>query len=321
MEETIRSFAKQFEWDAKIENEKKIKRTGKYILCGMGGSHLQGDVMQNAYTGLDLSVYQDYGLPAWPDKVLKDTLIIVSSYSGNTEETISAFEEAIKKGYPVAVSTTGGKLLEMAKANEVPYVQIPDTGVQPRAALGYTFKALAAILGKEDIIHAATELGAALNPSEFEEEGKQLAKMIHGRIPIVYASNHNYAIAYNWKIKLNETGKIPAFYNVFPEVNHNEMTGFAGSEETKPLNDKFYFLFLRDEEDHSRIKRRMEVMAEQLQARKFPVKTIVTEGATKLQKIFTSLVIADWTAYHTALLYNNESEQVPMVEEFKKLLG
>ena len=124
MEEAIRNFAKQFEWEPKIENEEKLQRTGKYILCGMGGSHLQGDVMQNAVSNLDLSVHEDYGLPGWPDEVLKKTLIIASSYSGNTEETVSAFKEAVEKGYPVAVSSIGGKLIELAKEHGIPYIQV-----------------------------------------------------------------------------------------------------------------------------------------------------------------------------------------------------
>ena len=98
-----------------LENEEKLERTGKYLICGMGGSHLQGDVMQNVAPSFDLSVHQDYGLPEWSDEVLRKTLIIASSYSGNTEETVSAFEEAIEKKYPVAVSSIGGKLIELAK--------------------------------------------------------------------------------------------------------------------------------------------------------------------------------------------------------------
>src|SRR3989338_6318508 len=173
MEQAIRNFAKQFEWEPKIENEDKLVRTGKYLICGMGGSHLAGDVFQTAANGFDLSVHQDYGLPAWPDDVLKKTLVIASSYSGNTEETVSAFEEAVKKGYPVAAIAVGGKLIELAKEYGVPYIQMPDTGIQPRSALGFSFKALAKLTGREDLLQEAGKLASALRSDDFENPGKQ----------------------------------------------------------------------------------------------------------------------------------------------------
>jgi len=321
MEEAIRNFAKQFEWKPKIENEDKLQRTGKYIICGMGGSHLQGDVMQNAISGFDLSIHQDYGLPGWPDEVLKKTLIVASSYSGNTEETVSAFEEAIKKGYSVAVSSTGGKLIELAKEHGIPYVQIPDTGIQPRSALGFTFKALAAIVGQDDMLQQASALAIDLKPEEFEEQGKKLAETLKGRVPIIYTSNKNYSIAYNWKIKFNETGKIPAFYNLFPELNHNEMNGFDAADSTRDMTKNFHFIFLKDAQDHPRIQKRMEILEKQLKDRGLQVEVFNLEGSTSLHKIFSSLLLADWTALYMAKLYGTEPEQVPMIEEFKKLIA
>ena len=102
MEETIRNFPKQFGLEPKIENADKRRAWERYIICGMGGSHLQGDVFQNAVPGFDLTVHRDYGLPEWRDDVFRQTLTIVSSYSGNTEEALSSFDEALKNRYPVA---------------------------------------------------------------------------------------------------------------------------------------------------------------------------------------------------------------------------
>ena len=321
MEEAIRNFAKQFEYDPKIENEDKLQRTGKYIICGMGGSHLQGDVFQNAVPGFDLSVHQDYGLPGRPDDVLKQTLIIASSYSGNTEETVSAFQEAAEKGYPLAVISTGGKLIEMAKEHNIPYIQIPDTGIQPRSALGFTFKALAKMVGREDIVEEAGKLAQTLKPEALEEDGKEMVKHLAGKVPVIYASTRNYSVAYNWKIKFNETSKTPAFYNLFPELNHNEMNGFDVSDSTKQVTSPFFFLFLRDSEDHPRIQKRMQVLHDQLHARGLPIIFIDLEGNSRLERIFSSLLLADWTALHLARHYERDPEQVPMIEEFKKSLG
>ncbi|MBI1971610.1 MAG: bifunctional phosphoglucose/phosphomannose isomerase [Candidatus Wildermuthbacteria bacterium] len=320
IEKAIKNFPKQFEWEPKIGNKKNWKQFSSFILAGMGGSHLVGDIFQAVAPGFNLSVHQDYGLPAWPLVVLKDTLVIASSYSGNTEETLSAFEEAVSRQIPVAAISIGGKLLEMAKKQGVPYIQIPDTGIQPRMATGYMFKALSKITGREDLLSQAGEF-ARLRPEEFQERGKELAQKLKGKIPVAYASNRNYCIAYIWKITFNETAKIPSFYNVFPELNHNEMTGFDVKPATKGLSNKFHFVFLRDSEDEQRIQKRMEVLKRLYEERGLGVEIIDLQGSSRMERIFSSLLLADWAAYHTAKLYGVEPEQVPMVEDFKKLIS
>ncbi|MBI2642472.1 MAG: bifunctional phosphoglucose/phosphomannose isomerase [Candidatus Wildermuthbacteria bacterium] len=321
MEEAIKNFPKQFEWEPVIENKDKLKSYQGYVLAGMGGSHLQGDVFQTVVPGFNLSVHQDYGLPSWPLEVLKNYLVIASSYSGNTEETVSVFEEAVEKGVPIAVLATGGKLLELAKKHSAPYIQVPDMGIQPRAALGFTFLALAKMVGREDIVSEARKLASVLNVETARTKGEELAKVLRGKIPVVCASQKNYSLAYNWKIKFNETGKIPAFYNLFSELNHNEMTGFDVIESTRPLSEKFHFIFLQDSNDHPQIQKRMEITKKLYEERELKVEMISLEGRSALERMFSSLLIADWTAYHIALHYGTEPEQVPMVEEFKKLIS
>ena len=321
MEEAIRNFAKQFEYEPEIKNAEKLGEFEKFVLVGMGGSHLQGEILQAVCPALDLVVHRDYGLPKLSENILKNSLFVASSYSGNTEETISAFEEAIEKGYPVAVSSIGGTLIELAKQHEVPYVQIPDTGIQPRSALGFTFKVLAKLTGQEEALREAATLASQLAPEDYEEQGKKLAATLKGRVPVIYSSRRNEAVAYNWKIKCNETGKIPAFYNVFPELNHNEMTGYDVTDSTRSLVENFHFVFLKDNEDHPRIQKRMEVLEKQLSRRGLSVEVVNLEGPTQLFKIFSSLLLADWTAFYTAWQYERDPEQVPMIEEFKKLIS
>ncbi len=320
MEHSIHNLLKQFAWEPNIENESKWKRHETYLLVGMGGSHLQGDIFQTIAPGFNLSVHQDYGLPPWPLDTLKKTLVIASSYSGNTEETLSAFQEAVERRIPVAALSIGGKLLTLAKEQTVPYVQIPDTGIQPRAALGFTFKALAKLVGRDDIVHEAAALTQRLEASDLEKEGKELAETLRGKIPVIYASNKNYSIAYNWKIKFNETAKIPAFYNLFPELNHNEMTGFDVVDSTRSLSEKFSFLFLKDSDDHPRIQKRMGILQGLFDERGLPVRILELREGSRLSKVFSSLLLGDWVSYHLAEYYGVEPEQVPMVEEFKKLM-
>ena len=112
MKESIENFAKQFEYEPVIENQENWHKAKKFLLCGMGGSHLQGDILQMLNPALDFLVYSDYGLPK---NIEKDRLIIASSYSGNTEETISAFKEAVERGFPLVASSIGGKLIKLTK--------------------------------------------------------------------------------------------------------------------------------------------------------------------------------------------------------------
>ena len=222
-----------------------------------------------------------------------------------------------------AAISVGGVLLERAKASGVPYVRMPDTGIQPRSALGFSTLGLLKITGNEEGLRETSRAAGALDPVIFEARGKELAGMLRGYVPIIYTSSRNAAVGYSWKIKFNETVKIPAFANVFPELNHNEMTGFDRTAETRPLAEKFFFIFLRDSADHAKITRRMEVTERLLRNRGLGTAVLEMEekNSSAFYKVFSSLLLADWAAYYTAEIYGVEGEQVPMVEEFKRLIS
>ena len=173
-------------------------------------------------------------------KISRDETLILSSYSGNTEEVISAFEKGIEHNLSIVIISTGGKLIELAKKHSISYIQMPDTNIQPRNAIGYSLKALLKVIGDEKTLEELSKLSESLNPSEYEEEGKELAEKLKSKVPVIYSSTRNMPIAYNWKIKFNETGKIPAFYNVFPELNHNEMAAYGGSGKKQDTITKQY---------------------------------------------------------------------------------
>lgn len=321
MSEAILDFPKQFEYKPAVENKRNFVKKNKFIVVGMGGSHLNGDMIQRLYPDFPVVVHQDYGLPNIPAQELKKSLIVCSSYSGNTEEVLSAYKEAQKKDLALAAISIGGKLIGYAKKDGVPYVQMPDTGIQPRSALGFSFMGLLKILGREKELREMSKLAKLLKPKPIEPKGKALAKRMKDRIPIIYSSRKNWTIAWNWKIKLNETGKVPAFYNVFPELNHNEMNGFDVTARSRHLSERFYFLILKDNSDHKKIQKRMKVVEKLYKDRNLGVETLELKGKTSAEKIFNSLILADWIAVYTAQLYGLESEQVPMVEEFKKLIA
>lgn len=319
MYETIKKFPEQFRYVPKLENGASLPAWEKYVAVGMGGSHLPADLLLSWKPSLDVVVHSDYGLPTLPD--IEKRIIIALSYSGNTEEALDAFEEALRRKLPVAAVATGGKLLERAKREKIPYVELPKTGIQPRMALGLSLHALLRILGDKEGLQESASLAELLRPGDLEGQGRELAERLYGCVPIVYASTRNRSIAYNWKIKFNETGKIPAFWNVVPELNHNEMTGFDVVPKTKSLSDRFFFILLEDAEDDSEIQTRMKVLKNLYRDRGLRTETVSIRGESRLHAMFSSLLLADWVAYSTAEKYGVEPEQVPMVEEFKKLIA
>lgn len=320
MNEAIKNFPKQFAYKPEIKNSAEFSRFTKFVVVGMGGSHLAADLLKVWDMYLDIIIHEDYGLPALSDAESKQRLIVLSSYSGNTEEVLDALEKAREKQLTVVAVAVGGKLLELAKNYNLPYIQMPDTGIQPRSALGFSFKAFLKIIGNEEALKETEKLADSLKPEDAEKAGQALAKRLKGFIPVIYSSRKNSAIAYNWKIKFNETGKIPAFYNVFSELNHNEMTGFDAQESTKNLARNFYFLILKDADDSPSIKKRMAILEKLYQDRGLNIESLEMNSKNIFHKIFSSLLLADWTAYYTAQIYGVEAEQVPMVEEFKKLM-
>lgn len=288
-------------------------------VIGMGGSHLAAGVLKTLEPRLPIDVNHDYlitDLKPGPDR----TLYIASSYSGNTEEVISGLHQLLEADKSVAVMTTGGELLELASFYHLPMIQLPADGIQPRSALGYATVGLALLLGRSDISQRLAALPNELDRQKTVEAGQSLAKRLHNKIPVIYTTTIKEALAYNWKIKFNETGKIPAFYNLYPELNHNEMTGFDRVEANAGLSDPFYFLHLTLFDDHPQNLKRVELTDRLYREKGLSSEIIQSKEVNKYRAVFESLLTADWAAYHIALANGSEPEQVPMVERFKRLL-
>jgi glucose/mannose-6-phosphate isomerase len=320
MYETIVKTASQFAFEPRIINEENLKKTAGYVVVGMGGSHLAIELIKRWQPELEVISHQNYGLPKLAQAELKKRLIIFSSYSGNTEEVIDSYLKAGEMGLNRAVITVGGKLLELAKKDEVAYIEMPNGNIQPRSALPLSLISFLQILGQKEMLAEVKKLQSDFHPENFEAEGKKLAETLHGRIPVIYTSAQNEILGYIWKINFNETGKIPAFNNVVPELNHNEMNGFGVEKTTTGLSRNFYFLFLSDQDDYDKIKKRMEVTAKLYADRNLPSETITLGESNPFLKVFNSLAMVEFAAYFTAKNYGLEAEQVPMVEEFKKML-
>ena len=312
--EAIKSLQKQLQYQPKLVNSDKLGKYERFVFVGMGGSALAPDLLRISNPKLDILIHRDYGLPDLPDKVLQNSLIILNSYSGNTEEVLDAFKLALSKNLLMAVVSIGGKLLELARQNSIPYVEMPDWGLEPRLSLGLNLKALLKVLGQDQ----ALDMVSQIKLEDSEKTGKEIAERLRGFVPIVYSSRKNGPIAYAWKVKINETAKKPSFSNVFPELNHNEMAGFHPSEVSKLLSQNFHFIFLKDETDNPRVIKRMEVTAKLFQNQKLNVETIELTGDNTFAKIFSSLQLADWVSYYIAKEYDIDPADISTIEEFKK---
>lgn len=308
-----------------IEVNKNVRISGDFdsiILAGMGGSGHPGDLLNAlGLTNLPLTVYRSYGLPRIYGK---KPLVIASSYSGNTEESITAYQSAKQKGYGLAVNTAGGKLEEYAKADKAPLIKIDYAGFQPRHTLNASVTGLATALANSnlaqdisaDLLRIADVLDKKI-PS-LENAGKELAQKLKNSVPVFTSSNALAFAAKNFKIQTNENAKTPAFWNEFPELNHNEMVGF--SNPNQDYSGKFHVVILRDADDNPRTKARMDVTKELYESWGVAVTEFAVEGRTLAEKIFYAVSFGLWTTYYLALEYGTDPVPVAGVENFKKKL-
>ena len=321
MSDAIKEFPKQFLYDPEIENAGAFRGGNIAVVVGMGGSHLAADLLKIRDPFISLIIHEDFGLPSLSDEKLQECLIILNSYSGNTEETIDAYEKAHEFRLSTLVISSGGRLLERAKENKTPFIRLPHLNIQPRMAIGLFLRALLHAVKRDDLMNETAALVESLKKLDQEYEARKLFERIKKRVPIIYASSRNRGVAYNWKIKFNETAKIPAFYNVVPELDHNEMTGFDSTPETVKLSENFYFLFLKDANDDVRVQKRMSVLNTMYRQRGLRGEMLeIDSSAGVFHGIFSSLLLADHAALKLAEFYGVDPENVPIVEEFKKML-
>lgn len=309
----IISFPKQFLWKPEIEYGKNLSlKSGMRIaICGMGGSALAGDIIRSWRDWDNIITHRDFYLP----KESFDFVIAVS-YSGNTEETLTSFELALKKRIPVVAVSSGGKLEELSRLHKTPFIKLP-AGFEPRQTLGYMLKALAAILAPRHL--GELEKLSALNPLLFKKKGEELSHKIFGKIPLIYSSAKLETLAYNWKIRLNETAKLPAFSAIIPEVFHNEMTSFDMGRKLRGLKNKFFFIILTDDKNFPETQKRIQIFKNLFTKKEFSVEIIKFTDKSYLESFFEAVILADWTSYFLALEAKVNPEEVPWVEEFKKL--
>ena len=310
-EEGILGIPRQFEYKPEIINKDKIRPFKKIIILGMGGSRLAGDILNMVKPELDIYIHSDYDLPLLCTEILQDALIITNSYSGNTIEPISGAKMAIEQGLNLVIVDSGGELLTLAKEKQIPHVTLPHSELPPRMMLGQDLMAIAELI---DFDTHDLEACRGIDANTLKPTGTQVARQIGSAIPLIYTSERLNELGYIWKIILNETAKMPAFHNRFPEADHNEIAGFQGD-----WASGFHCIFLRDELD-VRIGQRMDLTAELFRAHDILVATVPLEGPSLVRQIIQSVIIAHWTALELATTNNVEPLAVLEIEDFKKKL-
>jgi glucose/mannose-6-phosphate isomerase len=321
MEEQLHHFNTQFSWDPLVEHADNLPHHFSHVIvCGMGGSHLGARLLLRHDPSLDLSLHSDYGLPRQSRNRLQDALLVASSYSGETEETIDAARRAVEAGLALAVITTGGALADFAEEHEIPFIRLPKAEVEPRMAVGVSMLALTRLMRNEGMEKVVREAGSRVAVAEGKALGETLAKRLVGTTPLIYTSTLDMPIAYFWKIVFNETSKVPAFYNLFPEVCHNELSGFDAPESAQPLSRNLHTLFLTDSDNHPRIETRMRIMQKLLEDRRIDATTIELTGETGLEKAFRGILTGVWTAIALAKTYGAPDAATPLIAEFKRTM-
>ena len=291
-----------------------LPTTQRYILCGMGGSALAGGLLTACDQTIPLAVHRDYGLPIIAGADSSSTLFIIASFSGNTEETLDAYDEARKTGRSLVAITAGGELLTRARRDSAPHIILPDATIQPRLAVGYFLKALALVTGAKGISDELESLALTLDLAKIETDAQSLAKKLIGRLPLFYSSNHYAPLAYFWKIMMNETAKVPAFSDTVPEQNHNELASFSAGGSAVP----FTVVMLESDDDHPRVAKRFALLVELFASLNIPTEKIFLVGATPVARVINSIIFANATAL--ALARGVDPSVVPVIEDFKSKL-
>lgn len=316
IEAALKKFPEQLLLNPSIKNAERLVSRPYTIVLGMGGSKIAANLLSVYMPKAQLVVHGDYGLPLLPDNIYTQARVIACSFSGNTEEVLDGFERAMEMHLHTVVIASGGVLLKKAKETGVPYIIVPDDVPQPRFATGYFVRALLSLIGSNESITKLQEFASSFNSEARKEDGKELAARLENRIPIIYTSTRNAPIGYNWKIRFNETSKIPAFSNIIPESNHNELQGFVAEN----LSEQFYALFLIDTNDDKRVQKRMHRTAEMYRGSGMQSEHIQIEGRSVFEKIFSTVLFADWTSLALAHIRGVEPGDVALIEEFKKQL-
>lgn len=315
-------------WRVESAQISEFDTDGGLIVAGMGGSAIGGGLALAAFgpqATRPLVTARGYALPSWAGS---DSVVLCSSYSGSTEETLAAYDAAKSLGARRVVATTGGPLAERARADKVPVIPLPG-GFQPRAAVGYAFAIaaeVAALAGVGPSLHAEIEAAATLveglaaewGPSGPEDgAAKMLARELHGHVPVVAGAELTWPVAYRWKTQFNENSKLHAFASELPELDHNEIVGWRDSG----TFGRFAAVLLDDPATHPRTRRRVGLTAELIAGGAGRVITLAGEGQTRTERVASLVLLGDLTSLYLAIQRGVDPAEIDVLTSLKRQLA
>tara|TARA_R110002049_G_scaffold98598_4_gene240046 strand:+ start:1436 stop:2422 length:987 start_codon:yes stop_codon:yes gene_type:complete len=326
MDQLIADFSKHLAQALEIAKATTFKPTNKsfknVLICGLGGSGIGGTIVSQLISNSSTSpivVNKNYTIPNFVDE---NTLVLCCSYSGNTEETIMMYESAKKKGAEIVIISSGGKFIDLAKANNHNFIQIPG-GNPPRAAFGLSFPQIIQVLAYYNIISSnhRDEIYKAIelidkNEEEIKAEAKGIAQQLIGKIPVIYAEAIMDGIATRFRQQINENGKMLCWHHVIPEMNHNELVGWTEK------NDDLVVILLRNASDFSRNQKRMDYNKEHVFTKYTSnIIEIHSKGDSLLENFIYHIHLEDWISFYIADIKKIDAVEVNVITGLKNFLS
>jgi glucose/mannose-6-phosphate isomerase len=336
MYDLIYQFPSQFENALNITEAVKLpswntNQIENIVVAGLGGSAIGGDLVRSYLAeklNIPFFICRNYTLPNFVDD---SSLVFISSYSGNTEETLSAYKDAQKRKAKILTLSSGGEVKEKSLQYKITWVNIPK-GFQPRAALGYSFVPILVMLERLRFVQGekaqikGTKEFLSSNRSKYgmelpveENFAKKIALELHRKLPIIYAATDHFdAVSTRWKGQICENAKMLAFSNVFPEFNHNELVGWKILSEYR---DDLIVVILKDEGDHPRIKTRMKIVKGIIEKEGVKAVVVKSRGETLLSRMFSLIQLGDFVSFYLAILNKEDPTPVKVIDFLKNELA
>ncbi len=324
MKNLVENFPNQLKEALEIAAKSKIsagKNIQNVLITGLGGSGIGGTIvseMAGRHSKIPVTVSKDYFIPSF---VNEHTLVIVSSYSGNTEETLNAMQLAIDKKAQIACVTSGGKVKEIAEKNGYDLIVIPG-GNPPRSCLGYSLVQLLHILDAKQILNfnyrnqVEEAYGLMVSKKgEIEKEAKMYAEKLHKKIPVIYCLGATEGVAVRFRQQINENSKMLCWHHVIPEMNHNELVGWTEK------NDELAVCILRTTFDYERNLKRLDINKTVISKFTSTVFEIMGQGSTPLVQALYLIHLTDWVSCYIADIKNIDPVEVKIIDFLKSELG
>ncbi len=322
MEKMIARFPAQLkealEIAQKVTYRKHTQAIRSVLISGLGGSGIGGNFVQEfvrEQCKVPVFVNKGYVAPKW---VNKNTLVICSSYSGNTEETLSTLEQVIPTGAKIVCISSGGKMIEMAKTHQFDYVQVPGGWSSPRACMGYSILAQLGVLTAAKLIpsKAFGQVKAAYQLLEKDGESMQkmarkIAKFLEGKTPVIYIADNMEAVAVRWRQQINENAKMLCWHHVVPEMNHNELVGWRDQRPDVAV------IWLRNKTDFGRTSVRIDINKDIVEHYTQTSIEVWSKGRSAIEKAFYLVHLGDWVSVYLAELRKVDPTEIKVIDFLK----